>query len=178
MVKIQYFVQFQVNNLSHTAVITIIIIIITGGFSLDSEWQQVSYDLQNTSKYPSWFSQSCGEDGLVSSTDLQFNQVSTTINIIVILFREFFSSLERSRFFSLCFIFTLLSAFDSRLRKTMCISVFYKLFRKKDGWRRKNQNCAIVNSVIIILVRRKDGNFLFFTFYKIVWPNNLHKNRF
>ena len=29
--------------------------VLTGGFSLKSEWQQVSSDPQDSSKYPSWF---------------------------------------------------------------------------------------------------------------------------
>ena len=48
----------------------------TDGFSLKSEWQQVSSHLKNSIKYSSWSYKCYGLENLNSSSDLQYPQVS------------------------------------------------------------------------------------------------------
>ena len=94
---------------------------LVGGFSLESEWQQVS------SKSPGLFSvlQCCNLESIDSSPDFQFFQSlsdtlgtvpsasTTTGNTVTVILHIFFNPLARSRylsFFLLSFSFTLWSA--------------------------------------------------------------------
>ena len=94
---------------------------LAGGLSLESEWQQVSSGLQDSSQYSGWSQQCFSLDDLDSLSDFQFLQslskplgtISSIPTITVILmFHSFFSSLARSKYLSIfpfSFIFTLLS---------------------------------------------------------------------
>ena len=98
---------------------------LTDGFSLESEWQQVSSSLQDSSQYSGRSQKWSSLDGLHSSANLQVLQslcnplvtvpnALITIGIIVTcMFHSFFNSLARLRylsFFSHSFSFNLWSA--------------------------------------------------------------------
>ena len=82
------------------------------GFSLESEWQQVSLGLQDSSQDSGRSQQCCRVDGLYPSANLQVLQAfknplviahkaRITIDIIVtFMFHSFLNSLARSRYLS------------------------------------------------------------------------------
>ena len=88
--------------------------ILTIGFFLKSEWQQVSSSLQDTSLYSSWSLQRSGLDGLDSSNLLFFQfpfletipSAPTTIGVTITLtFHCLFGSPARSKYFWSSFYF-------------------------------------------------------------------------
>ena len=99
--------------------------VLVDGFPLESEWQQISSSLQNSTEYSGWSHQCCSLDSLYSCSYFQVPQslyqslvtvpsMPISVGIIVIFrFHSFFSSLARSKYlslFSLSFSFNLWSA--------------------------------------------------------------------
>ena len=94
------------------------------GISLESEWEQVSPGLQDSSQYASQSQQCYGLNGLDSPSDFQFRlslfqaleecSKCTIIGITVtFMFHSFLNSLARSKYLFICshsLIFTLWSA--------------------------------------------------------------------
>ena len=80
-------------------------------FTLESEWQQVSPNFQDSSKYPDRFQQCCGLDSFNSSSNLLFIEslfwileiilkALTTICFSVTHLFYIFSSLARAKYLS------------------------------------------------------------------------------
>ena len=92
---------------------------LTDGFTLEFEWQQVSSSLQDSSQYSGRPQQCYRSDSLYPSANFQ---IST---IVTFMFQSFFNSLARSRylsFFSLSLRFILWSAGTAN---TYCYYYYY-----------------------------------------------------
>ena len=110
------------------------------GFSLDSEWQQISSNLQDSSQYSNRSQQNCSLDGTHSSSYFLQSQhqslvilPSTTITTditVTLMFHRFFSSLARSKFL---FLFLLSSLVYRECQSPLIGSFFFLLTISRSG---------------------------------------------
>ena len=111
----------QMNRIIIIKIMIIIIIIIIEiftpvlpvGISLESEWQQVSLSLQDSSQYSGWSQQNCCLDVLISSIFLpSFLETVSRAPVIIIItvtlmFHNFFIFLARFSYLSLFWLYLL-----------------------------------------------------------------------